>query len=156
MEIHSNNHKMNCPSRTDNPNAREGWNQSPNLHSGTTREDFNGMANTRVLRRIEPGQPVSEISDEKVSDVQRPGKTSEPTIKITTTATGQSVDEDHLNRDVLHCDDSGDYGNLSCLPSFLSKTRKVLVTYSKFVGPGFMVCTPLRVDKRGSARSAFG
>ena len=73
---------MNCPSRTDNPNGREGWNQSPNLHSGTTREDFNGMANARVLRRIEPGEPVSNNPDDEISDAQRPQKNAAPTVKI--------------------------------------------------------------------------
>jgi metal iron transporter len=141
VKIHSNDHKMNYPSRTDNPNAREGWNQSPNLHSGTTREDFNGMANTRVLRRIEPGEPVLKPSDDEVSDAQRPRKNSTQTIRIAITSAGHKVEEDLVNPDALHCDGSSGNGDHFCLPSLFSKTRKVLVTFGKFVGPGFMVCT---------------
>lgn len=139
MKIYSNDHIMNCPSRTDNPNGREGWNQSPNLHAGTTREDFNGMANTRVLRRIDPGDPAFIDSDEKVSEAQRPRKASTAAVKITTMSTSQSVDENQVNPGALHCDDSSDNRMRSYLPSFFPKTRKVLATFIKFVGPGFMV-----------------
>jgi metal iron transporter len=134
---------MNCPSRTDNPSGREGWNQSPNLHSGTTREDFNGIANTRVLRRADPGEPVLTKSDEEVPDPQGPRKNSVATVKIARTSIMQSGDNDHVNLSTLHCEDSSDNKKGSCLPPFFSKVRKVLVTFAKFVGPGFMVRTPL-------------
>jgi hypothetical protein len=138
---------MNCPSRTDNPNGREGWNQSPNLHSGSTREDFNGMANTRVLRRIGPGEPVLINSDDEVSDAQKSRKISAAAVRIATVSTSQKVDGDYGNPGVLHCDDSSGNRKHFCLPSFLSKIRKVLLTFGKFVGPGFMVRTPLCVKQ---------
>src|SRR5690348_15564727 len=45
---------MNCPSRTDDTDGREGWNQSPNLLAGTTREDFNGRTNATARRSLDP------------------------------------------------------------------------------------------------------
>ena len=130
---------MNYPSRTDNPNGREGWNQNPNLHSGTTREDFNGMANTRVLRRIEPGDSVLINSDDEVFDAQRPRKNSGAAVRVVPTSDNQSAIEDHVNPGTLHCDGSNDNRKRSSLPSFFSKSRKVLATFVRFIGPGFMV-----------------
>jgi hypothetical protein len=141
---------MNCPSRPNNPNGREGWNQSPNLLSGTTREDFNGMANARVLRRIETSDPVSLKSIDDVPDGQRPRKNSAATITLATTLTlpGQSVEKEQVESNIFHCDDpNDDEKGGSCLPSFFSKAPKVLATFGKFVGPGFMVRTRQRVGE---------
>ena len=101
---------MNCPSRPNNPNGREGWNQSPNLLSGTTREDFNGMANARVLRRIETSDPVSLKSIDDVPDGQRPRKNSAATITLATTLTlpGQSVEKEQVESNIFPCDDPND------------------------------------------------
>ena len=48
---------MNCPSRTDDTDGREGWNQSPNLLAGTTRADFNGRTNATARRSLDPDVP---------------------------------------------------------------------------------------------------
>lgn len=51
---------MNCPSRTEEPEGT-GFNQNPSSLAAdlTTRQDLNGIANSRVLRRI----ASSEIQD---------------------------------------------------------------------------------------------
>ncbi len=146
---------MNCPSRTDNPNGREGWNQSPNLHSGTTREDFNGMANARVLRRIEPGEPVLINSDDEVSGHQRPRKSSATAARVARTLTYQRGDEHHVTPAPPHSEDSSDSTARACFPAVLSRTRKVLVTFGKFVGPGFMVRPPLWAKQMRLSTSAL-
>ena len=131
---------MNCPSRTDNTDGREGWNQSPNLLSATTREDFNGMANTRILRRIESNDPVLLVSDDLVPDAQRPRKNSVATVRLAKALTSQSLREGHVGSIPSGCDDPKD--QTKCPPQlakFLTKARDVLVTFSKFIGPGFMV-----------------
>lgn len=48
---------MNCPSRTDEPDGT-GMNQSPDALAAdlTTREDLNGRANARALRRCVSGE----------------------------------------------------------------------------------------------------
>lgn len=138
---------MNCPSRPDNSNGREGWNQSPNQHSGTTREDFNGMANARVLRRIETHNPVSLKSNDEVPDSERQRKNSAATIKLTMTQASQSVEKGDVKSNIFHCDGPNDEKSGSRPSSFFSKARNLLMTFGKFVGPGFMVRTPLRARK---------
>lgn len=43
---------MNCPSRTDEIPSHPEWNQNPPFLTGdlTTRQDLNGLINTRVIR----------------------------------------------------------------------------------------------------------
>jgi metal iron transporter len=131
---------MNCPSRTDNADGRDGWNQSPNLLSATTREDFNGIANTRILRRIESNDPVLLVSNDEVPDAQRPRKNSAAVVRLTRTLTSQSLHRGHVNNMPPGCD--GPNNQTKC-PSkqvkILTKARNVLMTFGKFVGPGFMV-----------------
>jgi hypothetical protein len=55
----------------------------------------------------------------------------------------QNGDDDNVNLSTLHCEDSSDNKKYFCLPPFFSKVRKVLVTFARFVGPGFMVRTLL-------------
>lgn len=139
---------MNCPSRTDNLTGREDWNQNPNEHEGATRQDFNGRANARVLRRFltedemneipiqeseaDPGtkKSASSIGVERVLSSGFPSKKDTPPTPIDPAAAGFSHDEGSLagapDRD------------RGFLP-FLRNTGRVLVRYSKFVGPGFMV-----------------
>ena len=52
---------MNCPSRTDDTDGREGWNQSPNLLAGTTRADFNGRTNATARRTLDPDVPGEDV-----------------------------------------------------------------------------------------------
>lgn len=52
---------MNCPSRTDDTDGREGWNQSPNLLAGTTRADFNGRTNATARRSLDPDVPGEDV-----------------------------------------------------------------------------------------------
>ena len=128
---------MNCPSRTDNADGRDGWNQSPNLLSGSTREDFNGMANTRILRRIDSSDPVLLLSNDDVPDAQRSRKNSTATIRITTS---QSLQPSHVSGVHPGSDIPGDGANSqSRLANLLTKARNVLIKFGKFVGPGFMV-----------------
>ncbi|KAJ5237260.1 hypothetical protein N7489_007351 [Penicillium chrysogenum] len=48
---------MNCPSRTDDTLLHDGWNQNPRFLSPdlTTRQDLNGISNTREKKDDEPG-----------------------------------------------------------------------------------------------------
>ena len=133
---------MNCPSRTDDTDGRDGWNQNPNLLSGTTREDFNGMANTRILRRIASNDPVLLVSNDEVQDAQRPRKNSAATVRIARTLTNQSLPRDHVNGITSNRDDSHAGTSYSSgAANFFAKARRVLVKFSKFIGPGFMVST---------------
>jgi metal iron transporter len=106
--------------------------------SGTTREDFNGMANTRILRRIDSSDPVLLLSNDDVPDAQRPRKNSTATIRIASTLTSQHPG--HVSGVHSGSDIAGSGTNIqSRLANLLTKTRNILIKFSKFVGPGFMV-----------------
>ncbi|KAJ6188306.1 hypothetical protein N7519_003214 [Penicillium mononematosum] len=51
---------MNCPSRTDDTLLHDGWNQNPRFLSPdlTTRQDLNGISNTREKKDDEPGPGI--------------------------------------------------------------------------------------------------
>ncbi|KAL5349602.1 NRAMP-like transporter smf-3 [Pseudogymnoascus australis] len=69
---------MNCPSRTENTDGRECWNQNPNALEGTTREDFNGRTNARLLRQLSP----DELPDEAFPDEGPDAPTSKKTPPV--------------------------------------------------------------------------
>jgi metal iron transporter len=121
---------MNCPSRTDNVDGREGWNQSPNLLSGTTRQDFNGRTNTRLLRRIDPDGPSNEMTMDQLPDLDPSSKNCKTNITERT----QTRARESLG------DPASPQNTSTRSPSFLFQVvKKAVVTYCKFVGPGFMV-----------------
>ena len=131
---------MNCPSRTE-PVALPGHNQSPNLLAAelTTRQDLSGIANSRVLRRIEG---ADEHLDDDPGGVRDRGKEkdsvrteSQVATRMSTLAASHFVDENGS--------ESGGRargkGGLGILRNRFMKLRSVVMTFGKFVGPGFMV-----------------
>src|SRR5579859_897290 len=63
---------MNCPSRTDNTLTHDGWNQNPHALASdlTTRQDLNGIANSRTYRdhRASDGDIEAEIRSHRVTE----------------------------------------------------------------------------------------
>jgi len=126
---------MNCPSRTDEPPESDGYNQNPSSLSAdlTTREDLNGKANSRVLRRL----ASSEVQDavDATPDNDTPRKEGEMGVG------GKEV----AIEDVGHHGEGGGSGRGEeanwMLKTFM-KVRNGLINYSKFIGPGFMVSRP--------------
>jgi metal iron transporter len=128
---------MNCPSRTEEPEGT-GFNQNPSSLSAdlTTRNDLNGIANARALRRIASEGAKSVVERERDEIAARKKETAEM-AKVALTSIDSHV------------------GQLSEIPSFgadgegvkafgvskewIVRLRKVLLNFSKFVGPGFMV-----------------
>lgn len=136
---------MNCPSRTEEPEG-DGFNQNPSSLSAdlTTRQDFNGIANARELRRIASNEIESEddrVPDEdgkreKGGEVETAAGEKGSSVQM---AAGSVV----VPFDVAEGGTGGSgHGNGNNLP-FLTRTflriRKGVKTYGKFVGPGFMV-----------------
>ena len=72
---------MNCPSRTDEP-IGDGYNQNPPALAAslTTRQDLNGIANSRLLRR-KNGDPAHK--DDSLSPSKPNGQRPEPGIQKT-------------------------------------------------------------------------
>ncbi|KAL8687203.1 MAG: hypothetical protein Q9218_006558 [Villophora microphyllina] len=135
---------MNCPSRTDESEERSGWNQNPPSLSAdlTTRADLNGIANLRTHRNVDfvshgPSQMDSwiELSEQDTPQRIHPTK---PTRHV---ADGSQGSDDTKT--------SASYrtANSQNLPNtwrhywlrYLRRLARMLIKFSKFIGPGFMV-----------------
>ncbi|KAK4242740.1 natural resistance-associated macrophage protein-domain-containing protein [Achaetomium macrosporum] len=149
---------MNRPSRTDEPQTGDGYNQSPPLFSNdlTTNQDLNGISNTRALRREErpamtaPGQADAGPPDRLSLD--GPNKTGAAAVAAThlpattnASATGArhvGIFGPHLGRQDEHSGLAGgrpDGDGALPSASWLSRAKHAILTFAKFIGPGFMV-----------------
>jgi metal iron transporter len=147
---------MNRPSRTDEPEG-DGYNQSPNPLSNdlTTNQDLNGISNARMLRRQEdmsiqdsgqdPEGGPSSRADDDADDVGTSGQFD----AVTNTASaigskserGRSDQEEDCRQGSPQSDAAG--GDRSSgthsLSSRFKSFKHAIVTFGKFIGPGFMV-----------------
>lgn len=148
---------MNQTSRTDEPyEGDDGLNQSPNALSNdlTTNQDLNGIANSRTRRSgddgdlDDSGQAITEI-DPPTPDPDRTkgGAQRNLTVEVQhgdKCATGQSPGtEPQVFRGDLRQGD-GDGGDAASPVakdggSLLTRLKRIVLTFGKFVGPGFMV-----------------
>jgi metal iron transporter len=153
---------MNRPSRTDEPQKGDGYNQSPNAFSNdlTTNADLNGISNTRQRSddalsiqnsgphaaapdivntqdpdsRLQPawGGGVATETGPGVKSRQSPEKG--PIAMMETTMRHQSASPSDDGPS-----EPGSGPNRSGPKPVLHRVRDGLVTFSKFIGPGFMV-----------------
>lgn len=135
---------MNCPSRTDEPPESDGWNQNPPGLAAdlTTREDMNGLVNRRTQRDSHP-----RIGDEIVMDTSDPSMDSHtPRMDEPEHVKGKSnadVNEAPLatpEGSVLSYVEPG--SGQASEKGFRARLRdfgNVLMKFTKFIGPGFMV-----------------
>ncbi|KAL8914733.1 MAG: hypothetical protein Q9171_000746 [Xanthocarpia ochracea] len=132
---------MNCPSRTDEFDERSDWNQSPPSFSGdtTTRADLNGIANlrtgqdTNILSHgpsqvdgwIDVHDPDTETKSRSRQgvDVAQGSKESSATHASYQTASSRRPQNEPRRH----------------ISSSVRNLGSMLVKFSKFVGPGFMV-----------------
>jgi metal iron transporter len=131
---------MNCPSRTEEPEGT-GFNQNPSSLSAdlTTRNDLNGIANARVLRRITNSDVKSVVENEPDEIAARKKETAEM-AEVALTSVGSHVGQ----RPAMSSfgDEGADgesVGAFGVLKQWIMQSRKVLMHFGKFVGPGFMV-----------------
>lgn len=117
---------MNCPSPVHHPEG-DGMNQNPNALAPalTTNEDLNGMANLKVLRRL---ASIEHVTEDEPFDQSDP-----PRSKTATVQEGQAGE----SQEGIEAP-SGPGGSHPRKP-VLRKLVDVVVTFGKFVGPGFMV-----------------
>lgn len=136
---------MNCPSRTDEPLESDGWNQNPPGLAAdlTTREDLNGLVNRRTQRDSDlrvGGEIAIDIPD-PTSDSHAPriakskdgmGKSNADVRAAPPTTLGTSLSPYMESEPAQPPSGTG----------FLGRFRNVgnvLTTFTKFIGPGFMV-----------------
>lgn len=131
---------MNCPSRTDDTDGREGWNQSPNLLAGTTRADFNGRTNATARRSLDPGIPGDDIPIAQTHvDMPPPGKGGVGEKGLPVGEKGDVMG--HVTTTGGGGGGGGGEGGwgVSKRQKFYEKAMRVFMKYSSFIGPGFMV-----------------
>jgi metal iron transporter len=117
---------MNCPSPVHHPEG-DGMNQNPNALSPalTTNEDLNGMANLKVLRRLSSIEHVTEDEPFDESDPHRDKRAA--------------VQESQAEESQGEIEAPSRPGGGRPRKSVPRKLIDVVVTFGKFVGPGFMV-----------------
>ncbi|KFX95049.1 hypothetical protein O988_05993 [Pseudogymnoascus sp. VKM F-3808] len=134
---------MNCPSRTDDTDGREGWNQSPNLLAGTTRADFNGRTNATARRSLDPDVPGEDVPIAQ-SHIDTPppekggagekgpvvGEKGDPTGHVMTGGGDGGGGEGG---------GSGGEGGIQKRKRFYEKAGRMFMKYASFIGPGFMI-----------------
>ncbi|KAH8884704.1 transporter smf2 [Thozetella sp. PMI_491] len=148
---------MNRPSRTDEPQKGDGYNQSPNALSNdlTTNQDLNGISNARELGRAEalsmrdspPSNHEGENNPPDARDVGKgqmhvgwvtnasatigstPGESPPTTVKVADGAHGRDPNSGSGN------DPDGGSGRRPIVERLIGHIK----TFGKFVGPGFMV-----------------
>ncbi|KAL3424503.1 metal ion transporter metal ion transporter [Phlyctema vagabunda] len=143
---------MNCPSRTDEPEGT-GKNQQPNALAAdlTTRQDLNGLANARLLRRE---MNIDGIDDATVLETRAGTMPREESLEkgrravpeyghhvppSTPTSTAMGANATELTAQEGGRGRGGG-GNGPQIPTgWLMKMRKTMLTFFKFVGPGFMI-----------------
>ncbi|KAJ5093550.1 hypothetical protein N7456_009411 [Penicillium angulare] len=132
---------MNCPSRTDDTITHPRWNQNPAPLNPdtTTRNDFNGLANSRVHRKNATGvggavgeDTLSIASDPRpLSPDSDPGSEKVPDGGVTAVASGcepptrasgspRRPFKNYISSSAQHCAQS-------------------CVKFARFIGPGFLI-----------------
>lgn len=145
---------MSRPSRTDEPHVGDGYNQnSPQFANDLTRNhDLNGISNARALHREQapamvnwrdggesPAPSLDDagpkglkaspfISSSASGSDNAEGPSSGPDRGATIAATAASNDRHHSNGE-----------GSRTMAARLRKVKHAIVTFAKFVGPGFMV-----------------
>ncbi|KAI0120538.1 natural resistance-associated macrophage protein [Hypoxylon sp. NC0597] len=135
---------MNQTSRTDEPYEGEGLNQSPNAFSNdlVTNQDLNGIANARE-HRGDSSRSMDNSGQLKAKDIP-PSIDEDPddsarasNLTITCRTIGQSSGSASLR--------VNDDGNDSCSiaprkkRTGFNRITHTIITFGKFVGPGFLV-----------------
>ncbi|KAJ6028120.1 hypothetical protein N7540_003696 [Penicillium herquei] len=129
---------MNCPSRTDNTLKNPGWNQNPAPFNPdtTTRNDFNGIANSRVHRKNSTGG--GGVGDDTLSIDPRPHSQHDCDPGIKKAPDGEVIAasgcespsrasesprrpfKEYISSSALHC-------------------ARSLAKFGRFIGPGFLI-----------------
>ncbi|KAI1416588.1 natural resistance-associated macrophage protein [Hypoxylon sp. FL1857] len=135
---------MNQTSRTDEPYEGEGLNQSPNAFSNdlVTNQDLNGIANAREHRGGDSSRSMDNSGPPKADDFppsideDPDGGARAPNLTISCHTIGQSSASASLRVN----DDGNDGSTIAPRKrTGFGKLTHTIITFGKFVGPGFLV-----------------
>jgi len=139
---------MNCPSRTEEPEGT-GFNQNPSALAAdlTTRQDLNGIANARLLRRVATGEIENVVEHLPDDDIKKTAVIA----KMVLASDSHECDECERGMsgfEVVNLSDGDLYErgadggrSLPISSEWFMRLRAVVLKSAKFVGPGFMVCS---------------
>ena len=142
---------MNRPSRTDEPQKGDGYNQSPNELSNdlTTNQDLKGLANSRILGREESismqAAPPENHDGEVMSSNPQDYKRSRMHVGEVTDASAMSGSDSPREGPRAMVQVAAGYGGLGPpggpgdKASRIDRWKKHLLNFGQFIGPGFMV-----------------
>lgn len=130
---------MNCPSRTDDTLEHPGWNQNPPPFSpeSTTRQDFNGIANSRVHRKL-AANTGSATGDDTMSIDPRP-QCLEDQDPIKVEALDGEVFAIPSGDQPSRTSESPRRPFQSYVKSSTLHCARSIAKFAHFVGPGFLV-----------------
>lgn len=129
---------MNCPSRTEEPEG-DGFNQNPSAFSAdlTTRQDLNGIANSRILRRSVSDEIDAMEDRDPGENLGREGHLDNLKAPVDE-GTWESRDGSRGGSGG-HGKDSHPRRIKTMTSEFFTTARKVAITFAKFIGPGYMI-----------------
>ena len=149
---------MNCPSRTDEPTAHDGWNQNPSELAAdvTTREDLNGIVNlrtgqdsvkqaddTRIDSPLEIPDGYHRIADPddiQSSHHRRGTLRSSRTLKSISGVRSANTHVCHGSTEPRVEFSSLESVSSHARPSnLLLRIWRIFAKFCKFIGPGFMI-----------------
>ena len=134
---------MNCPAKTE-PILPDGHNQSPNQLCSdlTTRSDLGRVANARLRRKHRLSDPEETLDAETIA----PLASTEVREKAKpNTGDGAESQKEQANKDSKIEQNVQAMADINPSPQrpvwkgWLTNVFRVLRTYTKFIGPGFMV-----------------
>ncbi|GAB1192274.1 hypothetical protein APSETT444_001463 [Aspergillus pseudonomiae] len=131
---------MNCPSRTDDTLDHPGWNQNPSdLNADvTTRNDFNGIANSKVHREHASGAGATMGESIATVEPQLHGRDRNDTEsekkmpgEVVSAASGYQPPERNSR--------SPRHSFKTPIKSSFLRMAQSIVKFARFVGPGFLI-----------------
>jgi metal iron transporter len=135
---------MNCPSRTDEPEGT-GFNQNPDALAAdlTVRQDLNGRANSRLLRRI-ASSDMDNMTEDEPRDLRErnvTGSKKNGGVMLERTLTRATSSHVRRPRETLEVSKGSEESERSGnqLKKYSRSVLEVVKNFGKFVGPGFMV-----------------
>lgn len=135
---------MNCPSRTDEPPESDGWNQNPPGLAAdlTTREDMNGLVNRRTQRDSDPrvGDETAIDTQDGIVDPHSPRIEKFEHVKGKSNADVREAPLATLETSPsLYMESGSGTPPGTGFLGWLRNLGNVLTTFTKFIGPGFLV-----------------
>ena len=133
---------MNCPSRPDPiPLDQDGYNQSPHPLALESNNDRNGLANRILQRDHRLRTDDNDMLEDRIGPVldQQPNKSAQSNSKAIPSVDGSIRSTAPSEHEEASPPQSQRTGPLNFITTNFHNLRRILVKFTKFVGPGLMI-----------------